>query len=199
MKQELSDLYQRVSYHVHEMRAPAPDNKQMQAILQAAMSTPDHGRLKPWHFLVIEPSQIPLMIANLRDAWLAHDKQVSTAQANRLADYLAKAPSLVLISAQVQDHREVSKQDQLLSAAAACQMTLLAADQLGFGGVWYSTDAIELPGIRQLLGLTEVHVPVGFMVFGTPIEKRTKNRGSVSAHTQVWHGPNQVTHWLDEH
>ncbi|GAL20500.1 hypothetical protein JCM19235_3502 [Vibrio maritimus] len=55
MKQELSDLYQRVSYHVHEMRAPAPDNKQMQAILQAAMSTPDHGRLKPWHFLVIEP------------------------------------------------------------------------------------------------------------------------------------------------
>lgn len=195
---ELNSLYQRVSYHVHEMRKPAPDKVQMQAILQAAMSTPDHGRLRPWHFLVVESDHIVNLVSHLRDAWLSHDAKITAAQANRLADYLSHAPSLVLISARVQTHKEVSQQDQILSAAAACQMTLLAADRLGFGGVWYSTDAVELPGVRDILGLSSEHCPVGFMVFGTPIEVRQKLRVNVSQYTQVWQAPNQLSAWMTE-
>ncbi len=80
----------------------------MQAILQAAMSTPDHGRLRPWHFLVVENDHIVNLVSHLRNAWLSHDAKVTAAQANRLADYLSHAPSLVLISARVQTHKEVS-------------------------------------------------------------------------------------------
>lgn len=195
---ELNPLYQRVSYHVHEMRKPAPDKAQMQAILQAAMSTPDHGRLRPWHFLVVEGDSITNLVGHLRDAWLSHDTKVTPVQANRLADYLSNAPSLVLISARVQPHKEVSQQDQVLSAAAACQMTLLAADRLGFGGVWYSTDAVELPGVREILGLGSEHYPVGFMVFGTPIEVRQKPRANASQYTQVWQAPNKLSAWMTE-
>ena len=78
-------------------------------------------------------------------------------------------------------------------SAAACQMTVLAADQLGFGGVWYSTDAAELSGMRELLGLSPDHSSVGFMVFGTPAEKRQKKRPCVSGYTQIRNTPGKIS------
>ena len=32
---------------------PGPDADQLQTILQAALRAPDHGRLRPWRFVVI--------------------------------------------------------------------------------------------------------------------------------------------------
>ncbi|USD67622.1 nitroreductase [Vibrio sp. SCSIO 43136] len=193
--QTLNNLYQRSSYHVHEMQHPAPSDEQLRAILQAAMSTPDHGHLTPWNFLVIENAQVASLVELLKQAWLEHDDHVTEAHANRLASYLSAAPVMVLVSAEVKPHREISQQDQILSAAAACQMLLLAADQLGFGGVWYSTDAVELPNARQALGLEQNHHPVGFLIFGTPVEARIKKRRSVDSLVKQWVGEKQVAEW----
>ena len=36
------------------LRAPAPDELQLDSILQAASQVPDHGNLTPWRFIVIQ-------------------------------------------------------------------------------------------------------------------------------------------------
>ncbi|GAB1623459.1 NAD(P)H nitroreductase [Agarivorans albus] len=188
-------LNQRVSYHVHELSLPAPNTQQMTDILQAAMSTPDHGKLKPWHFLVIKQTRIEELISLLQTAWQQSNSELDPQRAKRLASYLKQAPSIVLVSAEINEPSPISKQDQVFSAAAACQMILLAADALGFGGVWYSTDAVELPNVRQLLGLQNKHQPVGFLVLGSPISKRAKARANVSDHSFEWHGAANVSPW----
>ncbi|NRD75333.1 nitroreductase [Shewanella sp. VB17] len=179
-------LQQRVSYHVHELMQPSPAGEQLDAILQTAMSTPDHGHLTPWHFLVIERQQVNELVELLGRAWAASEVNIDMSQVNRLANYLRQAPMLVLVSAAVKAHKEISRQDQVLSAAAACQMILLAADASGFGGIWYSTEAADLPNVREQLGLNESHVPVGFLVLGTPQEKRIKHRHSAKKYTVKW-------------
>ena len=195
MTESLNFLMQRVSYHVHELGQPAPNNEQLMAILGAAMSTPDHGNLTPWHFIHIAQPQVPTFIEHLREAWLASDDQVEPAQAKRLAHYLAQAPSMILVSAAPTKHKEVSQQDQLFSAVAACQNILLAADATGFGGIWYSTDAVELPNVRELLGLAPEHRPVGFLVLGTPSTRRSKKRKQPQQFTYQWMAANTLEPW----
>ena len=34
--------------------APAPNKEQLEKIFQAALRAPDHGKLQPYHFVVIE-------------------------------------------------------------------------------------------------------------------------------------------------
>lgn len=179
-------LQQRVSYHVHELTQPAPSGSVLNTILQTAMSTPDHGNLNPWHFLVIERPQVEALVELLSAAWMAADINVDKGQVKRLANYLIQAPMLILVSADVKPHKEISSQDQILSAAAACQMILLAADASGYGGVWYSTEAVDLPGVKEQLHLKNNHVPVGFLVLGTPKEIRSKRRRCVTPLTSKW-------------
>ncbi|MCY7295228.1 nitroreductase family protein [Alteromonas sp. a30] len=192
MTELLNFLTERVSYHVHELTQPAPNKTQLQQILRAAMATPDHGNLTPWHFVVIEQHQISKFIDYLRTAWLASDEQVDPQQAKRLANYLEQAPCMILVSADIQSHKAVSDQDQLFSAVACCQNILLAADATGFGGVWYSTDAVELPNVRHILGLEENHSPVGFLVLGTPTNTRAKKRKDPLHFTYEWLGSNHL-------
>ncbi|MDO6686350.1 MULTISPECIES: nitroreductase family protein [unclassified Agarivorans] len=188
-------LNERVSYHVHELQQPAPKPQQMTEILQAAMSTPDHGKLKPWHFLVVNQQNIEALISLLQTAWQTANASLEPQRAKRLASYLKQAPSIVLVSAELAEDSHISKQDQIFSAAAACQMILLSADAQGFGGVWYSTDAVELPNVRHLLGLQDRHHPVGFLVIGSPITKRTKSRSNVAELSVEWQGAATVSPW----
>lgn len=36
------------------LTTPAPDSEALNTILQAGMRAPDHGALKPWHFIVMQ-------------------------------------------------------------------------------------------------------------------------------------------------
>ncbi|SBT13684.1 nitroreductase family protein [Vibrio celticus] len=159
-------LQQRVSYHVHELSLPAPAGCDLETILQTAMSTPDYGNLNPWHFLVIDHEQVEAPVELLSAAWVASDVNVGKGQVKRLSSYLRQAP--------------------ILSAAAACQMILLGADASGYGGVWYSKEAVDLPNVKEHLHLNESHVPVGFLVLGTPVETRKKRRRCAKPLTSKW-------------
>ncbi|MCY7295179.1 nitroreductase family protein [Alteromonas sp. a30] len=195
MKDLINFISNRVSYHVHELRDPAPNKDQLKHILKAAMSSPDHGNLTPWHFIIIDKEHIPLFIDYLQKAWLSSNQQVDPQRAKRLSTYLMQAPCIILVSCASNEAHSVTTRDQLFSAVAACQNILLASDAAGFGGIWYSTDAVELPNVRHILGLKENHIPVGFLVLGTPINKRPKKRRDPEQFTYDWRGENQLLPW----
>ena len=47
----LTALHERNSHS--KLMEPGPDASQLQAIVQAGLRAPDHGRLRPWHLLAI--------------------------------------------------------------------------------------------------------------------------------------------------
>jgi len=184
----LDFIYQRSSCHVHEMQHPAPDNVKLKRILQAVMSAPDHGNLKPWHIVVVDTEHVPAMCESMCQAWLDHAAHIEPGRIRRLTNYLKEAPMVVVVSANVTEPHAVSRRDQVLAAAAACQNILLAAEQEDVAAIWYSTDAAELPQVHELFGLTAQQEPVAFIMLGSKKEKIVKKRSDVAKHCYQWLG-----------
>ncbi|MEI6897318.1 MAG: nitroreductase [Psychromonas sp.] len=190
-------IYQRSSYHVHEMLHPAPDATTLKRILQAVMSAPDHGNIKPWHMVVVESEQVPVMCELMADAWLKHSTHLDTGGVRRLTNYLVAAPMVLLVSANIIEPHAVSRRDQVLATAAACQNILLAAEQENVAAIWYSTDAAEIPRVHELFGLTQQQEPVAFIILGTKKEHRLKKRSDVTPHCHKWIADKQLRPLFD--
>lgn len=54
MTEALDLLRARRSVAPHLLRTPGPDPAQFQTILEIAARVPDHGKLVPWRFIVIQ-------------------------------------------------------------------------------------------------------------------------------------------------
>jgi len=190
-------IYQRSSCHVHEMQHPAPSSEKLKRIFQAVMSAPDHGNIKPWHLVVVDTESVPDMCELMCNAWLDNAGHIEPARIRRLTNYLKDAPMVVLVSADIVEPHAVSRRDQVLAAAAACQNILLAAEQEDVAAIWYSTDAAELKQVHELFGLTKQQEPVAFIMLGTKKEHRIKKRADVAPHCFKWLGDNKLTPLFD--
>lgn len=191
-------IYQRSSCHVHEMQQPAPDMAKLKRIFQAVMSAPDHGNIKPWHMVVVDSEHVPNMCELMCDAWLENAAHIEPGRIRRLTNYLLDAPMVVLVSANIVEPHAVSRRDQVLAAAAACQNILLAAEQEDVAAIWYSTDAAELPQVHELFGLTAQQEPVAFIMLGTKKTHRVKKRSDVAPHCYKWLGDKQLAPLFSE-
>lgn len=64
--QILDLLHRRRSSKKFGNKAPTPE--QLKQILKAGLRVPDHGHLKPYHFVVIEKSGMPQLCELFKDA-----------------------------------------------------------------------------------------------------------------------------------
>ncbi len=130
----IKTLLQRRSVPVKTMTDPGPNAEELATILAAAQRIPDHGKLLPWWFITFEGTKRNEFAALIRDAWAAREPQ-STPE--KLADEEKRFLRAPLIIAVISSPREstIPVWEQILSAGAACQNILLAANALGYGGI----------------------------------------------------------------
>jgi nitroreductase len=150
-----------------KLQEPAPGDAELAAIVQAAMRAPDHGRLRPWRFIAIRGPALERFGALLADVLKA---RMPDAPADSLARERAKAlraPLIVAVAARIQDNGKIPQVEQLLSAGAAAQNIMLAANALGYGAMWKTGDPAYDPNVKQALGLSEHDAIVGFIYLGT--------------------------------
>jgi nitroreductase len=55
------------------LQEPAPDGAELDLILDAGLRAPDHGRLRPWRFVLIRGEQRQAWADRLAEAALARD------------------------------------------------------------------------------------------------------------------------------
>ena len=55
-------------YSEKKLSAPAPDKHQLTQMFQAALRSPDHGRLQPYRFIVIEQDKMTELSRLLKSA-----------------------------------------------------------------------------------------------------------------------------------
>ncbi|MFI6210268.1 nitroreductase [Streptomyces sp. NPDC051041] len=150
---------------------PAPGDEEFAYLLRAAATAPDHGRLRPWRWVLVRGEG--------RDALGHCFADACSAPAVRRARMRAKAnraPLLAtLVFAPVPDHR-VPEWEQLAatSAMAGCLTLLLHAR--GFGSIWRTGELTESPQVRRLLGLRPTERLLGWLYIGTPEEPRAVRR-----------------------
>jgi nitroreductase len=132
----LSLLRSRRSAKPRTLAGPGPTRQELDEMLTIASRTPDHGKLMPWRFVVIEEDQRDAFGALLREALSEEDPCATIAHHNKEDEFAHYAGTLVvLVSAPVQDHK-IPVWEQELSCGAAGMNLLLGAQALGYDSGW---------------------------------------------------------------
>lgn len=148
--------------------APAPDGDALQHMLSAAVRAPDHGRLRPWRFIIVEGAAREALGGVLADALRAREPDVADAALTKERAKPLRAPLIVIVAAKLREHRGVPAVEQIVAAGAATQNMLIAAHALGFGGFWRTGAAAYDERVKRALGLAAEDAIVGFVYLGTP-------------------------------
>ncbi len=149
---------------------PAPTQQQLLHALQSAWFAPDHRRLKPTRFVVIETEQRQAFAEVLVQAFL-HDNQADEtfepAQQQKIRQQVLRAPLLVLALTKIQQHEKVPAFEQLLSTGSAVQNVLLSLQAQGFASMWRTGHLVESTYLKQALGLTAEDYISGILYIGS--------------------------------
>ncbi len=146
---------------------PGPDDGALELLLQSAARAPDHGRLRPWRFIIIRAAARArfgdLLAAQLRRARPASSPEAL--ERERLKAF--RAPMIIAVAAVKDPHSTVPMAEQMLSAGAAAENILLAARALGFNGMWKTGGAAYDEEVKRALGLEPADALVAFLYLGT--------------------------------
>ena len=157
-----------------QLRAPGPNELQLETILQAGLRAPDHGGLHPWGFLLAQGEGLVRLGQLLADA--ARRRGESPDAIAKAANAPLRAPLVITVVAKVQEHPKVPALEQLLSAGCAVMAMQMAAQALGLGGIWRSGWFMFDRGLHHALGLGEGEQIVGFLYLGTPVGEAKRLR-----------------------
>ncbi len=166
---------------------PGPDQGALDAILSAGLRAPDHGRLRPWRFVVIPEARREAFGELLARSLRAREPGASAEECARERGKALRAPLIVVAAARLRRDHKIPELEQLLAAGAAAENVMLAAQALGFGAMWKTGAPAYDAAVKQALGLDADDAIVGFLYIGTPAgEPSPAPRPGLAAHVALW-------------
>jgi len=150
-----------------DMIEPGPDSAQLDRILAAAMRVPDHGKLAPWRFVVIDSDKREAFATILRAAYLEEKPEAGRLELEALEQFATQSPTLVIVVSAPASDSKIPLWEQQLSAGAACTMMLHAAHALGFVGSWLTGWPAYSKTIEREFGGAGDRI-AGFVFMGSP-------------------------------
>ncbi len=162
----LEFLQSRRSRPAKTLVAPAPSREELMPLLTAAARSPDHGKLEPWRFIVLEKGAMPRLSALTQECGERLGKS---------PEDIAKARSqfdmghLAVAVVEVQKPSEkVPAIEQTYSAGAVCLGLLNAALASGWGANWLSGwQTHDAEFCRSAFGLRENERVAGLIHIAT--------------------------------
>jgi nitroreductase len=148
------------------LTAPGPSPAEVDRLLGLAARVPDHGKLFPWRFIVIEGDAKRDLVGALEILAAARP---DAPKAQAALGKLSTPPVSVAVVSRVTEGK-IPEWEQVLSAGAVCMNLLLAADALGYGANWITDWYAYDPGALALLGVEAGERIAGFIHLGAPSE-----------------------------
>ncbi len=184
-------LLNRTSIAPRLHQEPAPSDAELGQILAAACRAPDHGRLRPWRFIVIRGEARARLGEVFAAALQARAPEGCEAAIETELARPLRSPLLVCVAAKVQsDLAKVPEIEQVLSAGAAAHTMLLAAQALGYGAMLLTGENAYDRNVDRALGLAADERIVAFVYLGTQAgQPPNLPRPDPAAHTREWTGP----------
>ncbi len=180
------------------LSGPAPRQEELELMLQAAMSAPNHGALVPWRFKIIRGDSIGRLADMALGAVKASgDPRMTPEKEKSVRGWLADVP-LVIAMAQRIDHanKKIPEDEQLLACGAAVMNILNAAHMLGYGAFWSTGLGTYNDIVQENLGFDALDFKfLGFLAIGTPAGPlKEAKRPHFSNVVSEWTGTAQPSH-----
>jgi nitroreductase len=183
-------LARRRSVKPDRLAAPGPSDTELETILTIASRVPDHKKLAPWRFIVIEGDARARLGEVVAQACVAAEKEPpSHVRLETERNRLARAPIVIAVISRVTAHRSAPEWEQILSAGAACFNLCLAANAFGYGTSWLTEWIAYNQAIGSALGLADNERVAGFVYVGTAVERsEDRERPALADIVTRWNG-----------
>jgi nitroreductase len=144
----------------HKAFAPEPlPSAVLEELFELARWAPNHHLTNPWRFRVLGP--------RTRERLMALADSVQPGSAVKLA----RAPTLIAVTAPVSGDPAQDRED-LLATAVAAYLVLLGAHARGFAGYWRTVALLDDERGRKILGLRPTETPVGLLYLGQAVQEQ---------------------------
>lgn len=171
----LALLHSRRSTKAKDMTGPGPSRADLEEMLGLASRVPDHGKLAPWRFVVLEGEARSRIGDTIARAFAAAEPSAEAERVDFERNRLMRAPCVVAVVSRVRIGHKIPEWEQLLSAGAVCQTLLIAASAKGFAAQWLTEWYSYDPEVLAALGLAPFERLAGFVYLGTatcpPLER----------------------------
>lgn len=147
------------------LTSPGPDEEQKKTILEIASRVPDHRKLEPWRFIVVEGEnrqKLGKAFCKIRLEECELTPEQIKAEQNRYTH----APLIIVVVFSPVEHK-TPVFEQLLSCGAVCQHINLASVALGFSSQWVTNWCAFNKQAQKELGLEPHESIAGFIHIGT--------------------------------
>lgn len=171
------------------LRPPGPTAGELAAMIDAALTAPDHGSLRPWRIIQVDDRE------RLADVFVAakrrREPECPPTLLDREREKARNAPTLLVVCARPRDdRRDIPAHEQLVAVGAAVQNLLLAAHAQGYGASLLSGHKARDPLVRSCLGLLPDEILIGFLSIGSIAEPRSvRPRRDPGGLVTVWTEP----------
>ncbi|MGL4974259.1 MAG: nitroreductase family protein [Bosea sp. (in: a-proteobacteria)] len=159
-------LRQRRSVPPNMMTGPAPSAEEQAMLLEIASRVPDHGRLVPWRFLVLEGEGRVRAGQIVGAAFKAANPQADEEKVAYEAARLTHAPLVIGVISTAGPHVKIPEWEQVLTAGAVCMNLVVAANAMGFAANWLTNWFSFDRGVLDALGLGAGERMAGFVHIG---------------------------------
>ncbi|MGI8665933.1 MAG: nitroreductase family protein [Jatrophihabitans sp.] len=141
----------------------APDDAQLAGYLQLAAHSPDHAGLRPWRLITVRDTARHRLGEALATGF---GDQPGSPAAARTASKTQRAPLLITVVGVPIQHPKVPDWEQLAAVGALVATLQLVLYEAGYTAMWRTGPAVGLPAVRELLGLAERELLLGWLYVG---------------------------------
>ena len=163
---------------------PGPTHEQLAQMLATAATVPDHGRLLPYRFSVVEGEGRAAFGDALAKCQAERKPELPAAVFEKVRSKAFRSPTIIVVIASPKPGK-VEVWEQKATAACTGYAITLAAHALGVGAVWKSVPFTRGAALAELFGLTEAEEVLGWIHLGTPSGEPLEKREGLNMDTHV--------------
>ena len=177
----LDSILSRKSQPVIDGDIPQED---LQLILQCALTAPDHKSLRPWKYIIVRPENKALLNEliftssvklKLRDAEangsIFTDEEKENVR-RKIEQKTNSAPYFIIATLDINEDIPINEIELVLSAGAATQNMIIAAEAMGYSCFWRTGEWAYNPFMLEALKLPPSTKITGFIGIGKMVNQK---------------------------
>lgn len=178
------------SAHLSE---PGPDENQLHDILTLASRTPDHGKLAPWRFVLIQGDARKQLgefcLSRAVQKAEEEGRTLTDAERDKAASFFKNAPTIIVLVSTARAHAKIPVWEQELAVGAVGMNLIHASNSVGYSAQWLTGWMSYDSLVIKQLGLASEEKIAGFFHIGTS-QAEPVERARPDLTTMVSHWPN---------
>lgn len=132
----LAFLQTRRSRPAKTLTTPVPGAEEVRGLIKVAARVPDHGKLEPWRFLVLETAALARLAETIPEK--GETLSIAPDKIEKAVQEYANADLAVVVISSPKPSDKIPEIEQTLSAGAVCLQLVNAALAAGWGANWLS-------------------------------------------------------------